>query len=54
MGCTVRELKQRMTRREFWQWLAFMKLYPVLEQAPPEPSISLTPEQIQKAIDNRT
>lgn len=55
-GCTVRELRRRMTRREFYEWLAFARVYPVLEAAPPEPEPGdlLTPDVIAKAKANRT
>lgn len=31
LGATVAELRRRMTRSEFYRWIAFARVYPLLE-----------------------
>jgi hypothetical protein len=46
----VNELRRRMTHREFLTWVAFARLYPVIEANPPdfEANQPITPEIVAR------
>ncbi len=50
----VAVLRRRMTRKEFWSWLAFARMYPVIEHEPPDfaNNRSLTADELDR-IKNR-
>jgi hypothetical protein len=46
----VNELRRRMTHREFLSWIAFARLYPVVEAQPPdfEANQPITPDLVAR------
>jgi hypothetical protein len=50
MGRPISELRRSMTRREFLSWVAFARVYPVIEHDPPDFDANqpITPELIER------
>jgi hypothetical protein len=55
MGRPVGELRRSMTRREFFSWVAFARIYPVVEKEPPdfEANQIVTPDMLRQLRERR-
>jgi hypothetical protein len=55
MGRSVRELRRSMTRREFYSWVAFARMYPLVEQEPPDfgANQEVTPDMLRQLKERK-